>query len=219
MIARIPLDRTPMSLALTLYGFVDIDRSSRVRWLCLELGIPFTEKRLNYTSAEQRSDAYKRINPFSRVPGLECEIGTLFESGAICQFLAERHPQHQLVPEIGSPDRGRYLSWMFFATSTFDPAAFGVFQSTALRPHPERRKLAIEEIQPLLESLSAHVAKNHYVLGTRFSLPDIVLGHALVLLRGAQALDQHPDLLAYIDRLAQRPAAARSKLFGPRKAA
>jgi glutathione S-transferase len=219
MIARIPLDRTPMSLALTLYGFVDIDRSSRVRWLCLELGIPFTEKRLNYTAAEQRSEAYRRINPFSRVPGLESEVGTLFESGAICQFLAERHPQHQLVPEIGAPERGRYLSWMFFATSTFDPAAFGVFHSTALRPNPERRKQAIEEIQPLLAGLSDQVRSNHYVLGARFSVPDIVLGHALVLLRGAQALDQYPELLAYIDRLAQRPAAARSRLFGPRKAA
>jgi glutathione S-transferase len=201
--------------SVTLYSFVDFDRGSRVRWLCHEIGLDIVEKRLNYTLHENRSEKYRAIHPFGLVPAIEYDGQTIWESGAICQFLVEAYPDSGLAPLPNSPERAKYLSWMFFATSTFDRAAFDVFYNTTLRPNEGERDRAIEAIRPLLDVLNDHFRRYEYLLGERFRLPDLVIGHALALLKVAKLLDdgRYPPLYRYLERLAARPAAFKSKLF------
>lgn len=204
-----------MTRPIILYSFVDFDRSSRVRWLAAELGLEVQERRLNFVGGEHRGEAHRQRHPFGLVPAAEIEGDAIWESGAICQHLVETHPEAGLAPPPGSAGRGAYLSWLFFTTSTFDNAAFEVFHNTLIRPDEAARAKGVARILPLLEALEARLAGQDYVLGAKFQLPDLMLGHALALLAMAKALDRsaHPTLGRYLARLAARPAAPRATLF------
>ncbi len=205
-----------MSKRLTLYSFVPFDRGGRVRWLAHELGIEIDERKLDYAGGEHRRFPHLGRHPFGLVPAIEIDGNTRWESAAICQSLAEQHPEKGLAVPLAAPQRAEYLSWLFFAAATFDAAAFRVFRYAALAPDEERRKEAQAELLPLLVQLARHLERNDYLLGERFLLPDIVLGHAVQLLYLIRVLDDMPALLDYRKRLAARPAARAAKMFTPR---
>lgn len=68
--------------------------SVAVAILLEEIGADCTLRRVDFASGEQTSDAYREINPKSRVPALETPAGILTETPAIVEYLAP-----QLVPE------------------------------------------------------------------------------------------------------------------------
>src|SRR5438045_243014 len=90
------------------------DRSAKPRWLLLELGLSFEDHRLNPKAGDLDSPEFLRLNPMGRVPVLEIGDAVLFESGAICLFLADLHPEGGLAPPPSSPLRPEYLQWMLF---------------------------------------------------------------------------------------------------------
>jgi glutathione S-transferase len=205
-----------MSATITLYSFVPFDRSSRVRWLAHELGLQVDERRLDYAGGEHRGDSHLARHPFGQVPAVEMDGQTRWESVAICQSLVEEHPDCGLAAAAGDVQRADYLAWLFFAASTFDSATFRVFKFTSLQPDPARRDEAVAELQPLLLRLARHLQEHDFLLGDRFSLPDLVLGHGMQLLYLVRLLDETPALLAYRERLAARPAAQQAKMFRAR---
>lgn len=67
-------------------------------WLALELtGAPFTDQviRLNQADTER---LIREHSPSGKVPALKCEHGTIVDSLAICEYLAERFPEANLWP-------------------------------------------------------------------------------------------------------------------------
>jgi glutathione S-transferase len=201
--------------SITLYSFVDFDRGSRVRWLAHELGLDVADKRLNFTTQEQKSESYRKLHPFGQIPAAEFRGNVLWESVAICQFLVESFPDAGLAPLPNSPERALYLSWLFFAATTFDKAAFDIFFSTVMRPDAGEREAAIERMKPLLETLNERLKRFDHVLGDRFRLPDLLIGHGLALLLMSKAIPDgsYTAVVRYLERLAARPAAIKSKLF------
>jgi glutathione S-transferase len=205
-----------MDMRITLYSFVPFDRSCRVRWLAHELGIGLDERHLDYAGGEQKGEAYLALHPFGKVPCAIIDGAPHWESGAICQLLVDAFPESELMVSRDSADYATYLSWLFFSASTFDSSAFQVFNYAALKPNPERQRDAQADLAPLLVRLSRHVHRNNFLLGDQFTLPDILIGHALQLLYLVHALDEYPDLMEYRDRLRRRTAARASGVFGPR---
>ena len=205
-----------MTTKLTLFSFVPFDRSARVRWLSHELGITIDEHKLDFAGGEHRRESHLARHPFGLVPVVEIDGQWRWESVAICQSLAEQRPEAGLTVPLASPDRPQYLSWLFFAASTFDSATFLVFRYAALAPDEALCKQAQAALMPLLIRLARHIENNDYLLGDRFTLPDIVLGHAMQLLYLTRAIDDIPTLLQYRKRLAARPAAKQAGVFTPR---
>jgi glutathione S-transferase len=208
-----------MHQPIKLYSFVPFDRGGRVRWLAHELGLPVEEHRLDYAGGEHRRFPHLGRHPFGQVPAIEIDGQTRWESVAICQSLAEQRPEAGITIPLAAPERPEYLSWLFFAASTFDSAAFQVFRYAALAPDEARRKEAQAVLLPLLVRLSRQLGDHDYLMGERFTLPDIVLGHAIQLLYLTRVLDEMPSLLKYRQRLASRPAAKRAGVFTPRPGA
>lgn len=205
-----------VSRKMVLYSFVPFDRSARVRWLAHELGIEVEEHKLDYAGGEHRSEAHLSRHPFGLVPAIEMDGETMWESVAICQALAEQQPEAGLTVPMASPVRKQYLSWLMFAGSTFDAAAFNVFHPTAIKPDAERAKLGAAQLFPLLVHLARHLHDRDYLMGEKFMLPDLILGHSINLLYLVKALDDYPVLKEYRKRLSERPAAKASKVFTPR---
>ena len=91
-------------------------RSQRILWLLEELG-------LDYEIAPYQRDAVTRlappelkaVHPLGKSPVVEAEGLRLAESGAIVEYLIERHGQGRLGPPPGAPGRADYLHWLHFA--------------------------------------------------------------------------------------------------------
>jgi len=72
---------------------------SRASLIALEeSGLPFEAKRVDTANGEQRSEAYRAINPKGRVPALATEKGVLTETPAILAYIAAIAPAAGLAP-------------------------------------------------------------------------------------------------------------------------
>ncbi|KMK66823.1 glutathione S-transferase family protein [Puniceibacterium sp. IMCC21224] len=87
-----------------------------VRLALLELGQSFETVLVDRSAREQRSPAYRALNPVGRIPMIETPHGPVFETGAILLWLAETH--NGLAPAADSPGRGAFLAWLFFLSNT-----------------------------------------------------------------------------------------------------
>lgn len=83
-----------------------------------EAGADYRLHLVDFTKAEQRGDAYRRINPQGRVPALAIDgESALTENVAILYYVARKFPQARLLP-TDLPAEARCLSLMaFFASS------------------------------------------------------------------------------------------------------
>jgi glutathione S-transferase len=204
-----------MSEKVTLYSFADVDRSSRPRWLLAELGIPVEERRLDYMKGDHQAEDYRKINPFCKIPSVEVAGETLFESGAICLYLADRFGQGKLAPSPEAPERAEYLQWLFWASSSLDPAVFKIFRPGM---NPSVQELADHRafLKPALSALDERLRTRLYVLGDRFSAVDVIIGHTLGMADRWKLLEGHQALRDYVARLQSRDGAKQARLFTAR---
>ena len=78
-------------------------RSQRILWLLEELGIPYELKSLNLQKLDQKKPDYLKLNPNGSVPTLVDGDLVIWESAAIVMYLADKHPEKQLAPAVGTP--------------------------------------------------------------------------------------------------------------------
>jgi glutathione S-transferase len=68
-------------------------------WLALKhCGIPFAEERVRLRQPDSKAEIL-RHSPSGKVPALKTRTGVVWESLAILEYLAERHPEHRLWPQ------------------------------------------------------------------------------------------------------------------------
>ena len=103
---------------LTIYHAVGT-RSLRVIWTCEELKISYQVETIPFTAEFRASQEWRNMNPVGKVPVLQDDDFIMFESGAMVQYILDRHGNGQLQPKPGTPEHGLYLQWCWFAESTF----------------------------------------------------------------------------------------------------
>ena len=95
-------------------------RSSTIRWMLEEIGVPYEVRRLNLREGDGQKPAFLAINPMGKVPVIEHGGAVISEVAAIATYLADAFPEAKLAPPIGDPRRGPYLKWMFFGPSCLE---------------------------------------------------------------------------------------------------
>ena len=102
---------------ITLYH-VNNSRSARSLWLLYELDLEFELVEMAFTMEALRTPEYLAISPLGRVPCLRDGELTIFESGAILLYLAEK--TGQLLP---TDPAGRYgaIQWLMFQMGGIGP--------------------------------------------------------------------------------------------------
>ncbi len=106
---------------LLLYHAVP-SRSMIVHWMLEELGVPYEIELLHLETEDHKQEQYLAVNPMGKVPALRHGDVVVTETAAICAYLAEAFPEAELDIAPGSPLRGEYLRWLFFAPVTAEPA-------------------------------------------------------------------------------------------------
>lgn len=197
-----------MAHAITLYSFVNRDRSCRPRWLLHELGLEFTEARIDPQAGEHKGDRYRAVNPYGFIPALTIDGLSIGESGAICLYLADRFGSGTLAPAVDDPLRGEYLQWCLFGACTLDEAFLPLVQ-----PGRAPQDDLIANRAGMFGAIVERLERGPYLLGGMFSTADILIAQPLLCAGTRDLLEVHPPLLAYMERLAVRPAAQRAGFF------
>lgn len=192
---------------LTLYHGAP-SRSSIVRWMLEELGEPYDLHLLTLLKGEQRQADYLKINPMGKVPALKHGDVIVTESAAICTYLADEFPDAKLNVPIGDPRRGPYLKWLFFAPGCIEPAM--IDRSAPRKEEVRRGMLGYGNFDLVMGVTAKAVEPGPYLLGEHFTAADVVVGSTLRWGMMFKILPERPEFVAYVERLAQRPAMQRT---------
>ena len=194
---------------LTLH-FAPNSRAGRILWLLEELALPYELNRMDFHPKDLKSDAHRARHPLGRVPVLDDGDFSIFESGAIVEYILERHKNGGLKPDVASPLFPEYLQWFHYCEGMVMPPINTIVVQTILLPPDRRDEKVLGQAQRLLtkalEPVSDSLAGRDYLIGD-FSGADIMLGHACFMSqRSGCVTDEMTHLLAYIARIAARPA-------------
>jgi glutathione S-transferase len=186
-------------------------RSVRIYWLLEELGVPYQLKTLEFTPETLKSSTYLQVNPLGKVPSIQDDGLTMFESGAILQYILEKYGRGRLAPAPGTPARGPFLQWVHFAEATALPPLADMAQHTMFKPEAERIPAVVADarnrVSAILGVLETALTGRPYLLGNEFSAADIMMGYSVLLMKWFGLITEaHPNVAAYMKRLEERPA-------------
>jgi glutathione S-transferase len=185
-------------------------RSARVLWLLEELELPYELVELEFHPRALKTEDHKKQHPLGRVPVLQDGDVTLYESGAIIQYLLARHAPGKLNPPVQSEDYPAYLQWFHYTEGTMMPPINTIVTQTMLLP-PDRRNadvlaMAQRLAGKVLEPVNQQLLNKDYLIGD-FSAADVMLGHAMFVSDRLQLVtDQFEGLTGYVQRIKARPA-------------
>ena len=192
---------------ITLYHAAP-SRSSVVYWMLEEIGEAFHLRVLDLKKGEQKSPAYRAVNPMGKVPAIEHDGVIITEVAAICCYLADAFPEAGLAPAVGDKRRGPYLKWLFFAPGCLEPAIIDrAFPRADAAP---TTALGYGSFDAPLDLIAQAVGKGRYLLDEQLSAADVVIGSTLRWGMLFKMLPERPEFTAYVGRLAERPAFQRA---------
>jgi glutathione S-transferase len=193
--------------------FAPRTRAIRPRWLLEELEVPYELVRLDLSKQENQTQAYLALSPFGELPVLVDGDVTLFESSAICLYLADRFPEKQLSPPFGSAERGYYYQWLLFAETSIDPVVMEFYKHAQL-PEDKKGNAQLQEelakhrarLDDMLSLVEAKLDGGDFLAGKHFSAADLVMASILHLANTLKLLDGNPRLVAYVMTHTKRAA-------------
>jgi glutathione S-transferase len=183
-------------------------RDMRVRWALEEVGQPYDVRLVSFKTMKE--PAHRKLHPFGQIPTYEAGDLVLFESGAIILNIAETHAG--LLPKDANA-RARAIGWMFAALNTIEPPIVERSMATVVERdkswYEERLVMLDDRVRTRLGELANRLGKAEWLDGA-FSAGDLLM--VTVLLRASKwgALEQFPNLAAYLTRGEARPAYRRA---------
>ena len=187
-------------------------RSVRPIWLCYELGLQVDIEPIDFSTTYRDSPQWRAISPAGKVPAMTDGELTMFESGAMVDYILERYGNGRLRPLPGTAESAMHRQWCWFAEATLIRPLGGV---RLLRGRSESGEAiaadAEQKTRTCLEVVDKAVADREFLLGARFDASDIMLGYSLALLAHNNILDdRYPNAAAYLTRLRSRDACKRA---------
>ena len=184
-------------------------RSVRVIWLCEELGVPYEIVPIDFSPDYRNSDEWRAMSPTGKVPAMTDGDMTMFESGAMVQYILEKHGQGRLQPEPGTADSAMFLQWCWFAEATLARPLGDMVHHLFLKPEAERLPEMVvdgeKRARVCLEAVNTTLQGQDYLLD-EYTAADIMMGYSLLLAARVEVLDnQYPLVQAYYEKLQARP--------------
>lgn len=168
--------------------------------MCEEAGLPFKLHQVNIQKGDQKTPEYEKINPYRKIPALIDSDGpggkpaTVFESVAICLYLAEK--TGKFLSSVA--DRPNVLKWsMFHATNVLcTMGSLGRINDPSFESGTKAQ----------LDTMNKHLAGREY-FADGYSIADIIpftringIKHETV------KVSDYPNVAKWLERVGSRPA-------------
>jgi glutathione S-transferase len=198
---------------MKLYGKPTSINVRKVLWTLAELNLQAELIPCGSGFAPIDTAEFRQLNPNALVPVLQDGDFVLWESNSICRYLV-RKSGHPTLLGSDLQQMAKVEQWMDWQACELNPAWRYAFMAL-VRKHPDFTAPALitqseQQWQQKLQILDAELGKTGaYICGEHFTLADILLGLSLNrwLQTPIDARAELPQLAAYQQRLAQRPAA------------
>lgn len=174
-----------------------------------ETGADYVLREVDILHGAQFAPQYRQLNPNALVPTLVDGDLVLWESSAIVYYLAERHPELDLLP-MAAPQRANVVRWLVWQPVNVMPCIRRLRELTVLLgPGARADPVALERAKAALRDRFVQVAQalgdREYLCGA-FGAADIVMLPHLWYGVHEMHLTLPDELTAYIARLGARPA-------------
>ena len=185
-------------------------RAGRVLWLLEELGLDYELNKMKFQPEDLKSDEHRARHPLGRVPVLDDDDIQIWESGAIIDYILERHKNGGLKPAVDDERFPKYLQWYHYCEGMVMPPVNTIVVHTILLPEDRRDEVVLGQAQKLLTRALAPVDEalegKDYLIGD-FSGADVMLGHAAFMSNQLGCVpDEMTNLKRYIANIESRPA-------------
>lgn len=192
-------------MTLVLYEFAPT-RSQRALWTLLELDVSFESIAGRDLIGSERLRA---VHPLGKLPALKDDGRPLFESAAICTWLADSHPDRGLISPSGTWERALHDQWVAFTLSELEAYLWSTGRNTFVYPEEKRVTAIFEqnaaESKRALAVLDDYLSDCDYLVGNAFSVTDIIAGFAVNWARRQELTGEFPNVQSYNHRLLARP--------------
>ena len=187
----------------------------KVQILLEELGADYSVHRVDMGAGDQFDPAYLALNPNNKIPTLVDLEGpggqphTVFESGAILLYLAEKHGQFLPTDPVL---RSLTIQWLMWQMGGFGPM---LGQAHHFRSYaPEKIGYAYDrysnEARRLYNVLEQQLDKAGWVNGSAYSIADMaIMPWARLWYRQGVEAAEIPNVLAWLEEIKARPAVQR----------
>jgi glutathione S-transferase len=198
----------------------------KVAILLEELGVPY--EAIAVPISDVKKPEYLTINPNGRLPAIRDPNNgglTLWESGAILEYLIERYdtPSHRFSFPAGSREAFLAKQYLFFQVSGQGPyygqaAWFKKFHSEPLPSAVARYVGEVNRVTAVLEKVLAEEAEKYpgaedgpWLVGGKYSFADIAFiswQNVILKIVGSDEYDpgQYPRVKQWLEKLLERPA-------------
>ena len=198
--------------------FVAGTRAGRVVWLLEELGLEYEVNIMPFTKEGLKSLEHRARHALGRVPVLEDGDISIFESGAIIDYVLERHKNEGLKPSSDAPEFPFYLQWYHYCEGMVMPPMNQIVVQTILLPPDRRDETVLNQAKNLLTKSLAPVNENladkDYLIGY-FSGADLMLGHSCFMANRLGCVnDEMQNIKDYVERINARPAFQKAITLG-----
>lgn len=176
-----------------------------------EAGADFELVLVDFARDEQRSSAYRAINPKGRVPVLETDRGLLTETPAILAWIAQTWPQARLAPLDDPYQFARLQAFNAYLCATVHVAHAHSRRSERWADDPaaiaEMKRKAPEVMDACFRLMETDMVAGPWVMGEEYSIADPYL-FTLTQWLPAHRIDarRYPGIHAHHERMLERPA-------------
>jgi glutathione S-transferase len=157
-------------------------RTMRANWMLQELELPYEHRPIRSRTGETLTPEYTRLNPSRKIPTLQDGDFVLTESAAIVSYLGTTYGgAKDLAPPTAPRERARYDQWCFFVMMELDANTLYILRrhedlADVYGDAPNALKAARDCFARQVDAAATRLAASGpYVLGERFSGPDILL--------------------------------------------
>jgi GST-like protein len=183
-----------------------------------EMALPYTVIPTDIFNGAQFDATFLKLNPAAKVPVIVDHEGpggkpyTVFESGAILMYLAEK--SGKFLPKDPA---ARYdaIQWMMVQMTQLGPM-FGQFVHF-MRFAPKGNDYALSryttQVGRTLEVLETRLAASKFLGGAEYTIADIATfpwARNVGALMGKEAEAKYPKMMAWVAGIAQRPAVVKA---------
>ncbi|OWY10809.1 glutathione S-transferase [Thioclava sp. F42-5] len=193
-----------------------------------EMGLPYETHLVDIGKGEQFQPEFLKISPNNRMPaiidrdGPDGEPVSIFESGAILQYLARKTGQF-----YGETERDRIAvdEWLFWQVGGLGPMAGQAHHFLKYAPKlepsqdlPYAKDRYRAETGRLYGVMDRRLAESRYLAGDFYSIADMASWGWASLWEGQeQTLDDKPNLKRWLDELGERPAVKAGRALAAEK--
>lgn len=200
-----------MSIVLYHHPFT---RAASVVWMLEEVRVPYELRFVDLMKGDHKQPDVTTLNPMGKLPLLTDDDTVVTETAAIGLYLADRYAPGRLAPALGDPSRGTYLRWSLFAPSVIEPGVTAKAQAWEFKPS----SVGWGDHDTMIRTMERALEGRDFVLGSTFSMADIIFGSTLQSMLRFKLLASTPLFAAYVERLQARPALQRADARNARSA-